>query len=157
MCGHTGYKTTSLFFSLNIMYAMEEMKGQKFFAICSMYVKIFDLGTRLHDSKHGSQVWVQLSSSYGLTTTRVCLLGGAKPLQWLSRPALPTNPIHTHIVKVGHQSNLSVTGNIDHKMPVIVALLHFVCICTYCVHQSLHFDFCHTLDLCIHCLPVKSL
>ena len=32
------------------------------------------------------------------------------------------------MVKVKHQSNLSVTRNIDHKMPVIVALLHFVCI-----------------------------
>ena len=120
-----------------------------------MYVKIFNLGTRLHDSKRGSHVWVQLSSSYGLTTTMVCLLGGAKPLQGLSQPYKPIPSIP--MVKVGHQSNLSVTWNIGHKMPVMVALLHFACICTYCLHQSLHFDFCHTLDLCINCLPVKSL
>ena len=132
---------------------MKEMNGRRFFVLFMQ--KIFGLGMRLHDSKHGSQVWVKLSSNYGLTTTRVCLLGRAKPLQWLSQLYQPISS--PPMVKVGHQSNLSVTRYIDHKMPVIVALLHFACIYTNCLHQSLHFDFCHTFDLCIHCLPVKSL
>ena len=125
-CVDTGYKTTILFFSLNVIFAMKEMKRRRFFTLCTWKFSTWERGyMTAHVANKCGYNW---AVTMGLQLQwYVCWAEPSLNLLWLSQPYQPIPSIP--MVMVGYQSNLhvhvSVTGNIDHKMPVIMALLHF--------------------------------
>ena len=129
MYGHTGYKTTSLFFSVNVMYAMEGINRQRFFAIFTWKFSIWGRGYMTASAAH--------MCGYNWAITMGLQLQGyifwVEPslnLQLLSQPYQPIPSIP--MVEVGHQSTL----NCDRKYQPQNAC--YSSIASFCVYIHVH-------------------